>query len=1391
LKLPLNLRRLSILVALAALAFPARAVVLEDFEAGSTGWTTQMGGGTLTDGRISQDFASSGKSSYRGKFNFTSPKGGRASFGTPQAGDFTGLTSVQFDLYNSSPLTFTGTVIMKTGADWKWNESAKFTVVPGWNKDLTIHAAAAGVSPGAAPAAPGMTVIGLKEVGEFSLLLDASTAGSGYLYLDNIRLEGVDPSKLVILKPEDAVSGTEVLLDGFENGGTVFKPETYSGSSAVGVESVTLKTTQGSEAGKFSYQSPSPDEKAPFTVEADLDLTQTTGLKVDVYNPLQSDADLEVAFSTGSNWTYFESLPQTLQPGWNLNVTFPFRTPTFKSEASHWRNTVRPDLKQVRKLSLVVLPHSIGAGFMIMDNVRLVTPNPKAIGTTLKDTLPSGYLAAGHDDLLEGFEGPTAWAAASGWSGAVTTAEVEAQTTQGKKVLKGDFDLSPGNKAAYFGFEGDLDLTGAQEVKVDIYDPVKGPLDASVALNVGSTYDWLESSSVPLKEGWNRDVSLTLVGKSFKSAKANWHYTAKLDSPSKVKKFFVGLYSKEPLKGSVFIDNVRLNRVAGVSGALSVKVKKQKPVTGREVVFDPLMSAAGGWQADQLAADDSYAESVFYGKKNGQSGVELKYSTATQPQKASFYKSGSFDWSNVSGFRFDLFNPQDHSVEVSLALQTGPDFVWHESERVKLVPGWNHDVTVQVDGPTWKTVDSNWTNSDTLKNANDLRQVNLLVYPGNPEKGEVFLSRVRTVERDLLGSLGNPQLGKFLGISSKTTLTANGVQSKTFDGFEAGDQTSAPAHYSGVYTTEGDRSWATPFNLYGNQQLLDLTEIMPAAYKDLRPYQALRFDFYNPGPPRPLTVGFKNTTTNVWISSSAPLSLVSGWNRDITLPLDGPVFKSSITGWKPGSTLTIRDHVDELHFQVGGPPGHGTLNVDNLRVVGHGSTVQIHAMASEDLQVKFNPSDAVQVLVGGTTWKNDLSQLQGEVNRAQVDLRGYHQEIRASVGTALPSTDDPLKLIDGSVMGTGVMALSDRATVNGTSVQLMGFARAAGRPFSLGSDSGYVARVTQNLFEDYTLGAGVIGHRFGAVQGSDPLSAPVESDIKTFMVDAKGYLKKANLTFEGEGARSSYNEYLGASYGLPDPHNKAYHLAATWSGGPFKASAGRDGKELGFFSPYSTSPSNGYYQNHGEMDLQMDVLPGIKDLKRKGGFLGDLLENLKTYGQYYDWHVQSSTYKNYGYRHVLETNDYKTPLYIMAWWYWFNEGKDGGDPSLDNPLLGTHQPQYTWNVSVRYRLTPSLYLNVLGRQSSTHDWESDTAAGGFKYKFWGDTWLSAEAKSTKFSGSQTGSFTNYNAEFIKRLGGNDLELHLTYGTPSFTGYWMDDANLKTMNEWTSTVTVRF
>lgn len=93
-------------------------------------------------------------------------------------------------------------------------------------------------------------------------------------------------------------------------------------------------------------------------------------LTFDLYN--EGDAvTADVALKTGTQWVWHESLPITLKPGWNYNLSVDLTASTWKTQASGWLyiGPVR-NLNQLRSLDIGVFGYS-HPGAVYIDNIRL------------------------------------------------------------------------------------------------------------------------------------------------------------------------------------------------------------------------------------------------------------------------------------------------------------------------------------------------------------------------------------------------------------------------------------------------------------------------------------------------------------------------------------------------------------------------------------------------------------------------------------------------------------------------------------------------------------------------------------------------------------------------------------------------------------------------------------------------------------------------------------------------------------------------------------------------------------------------------------------------------------------------------------------------------------
>lgn len=148
----------------------------------------------------------------------------------------------------------------------------------------------------------------------------------------------------------------------------------------------------------------------------------------DVYNPGGAASKVDIAISTGKDWVWYESLPHTLAPGWNYNVSFDLTSSTWK-KAPDWAYT-HPigDLGQVKKLDIGFFGYS-GTGSVCIDNIR-VGP-------------------ASNPLIWDGMEQIGRWMAQAGWSDATGLSIASDFVNQGSYSVRLNYDSSKSNGKAF------------------------------------------------------------------------------------------------------------------------------------------------------------------------------------------------------------------------------------------------------------------------------------------------------------------------------------------------------------------------------------------------------------------------------------------------------------------------------------------------------------------------------------------------------------------------------------------------------------------------------------------------------------------------------------------------------------------------------------------------------------------------------------------------------------------------------------------------------------------------------------------------------------------------------------------------------------------------------
>jgi hypothetical protein len=164
------------------------------------------------------------------------------------------------------------------------------------------------------------------------------------------------------------------------------------------------------------------------------------------------------------------------------------------------------------------------------------------------------------------------------------------------------------------------------------------------------------------------------------------------------------------------------------------------PASAADGIIDDFEDANTLWKPGVWPAfNDSSATHVAGSARHvthGNHALQLDFDKREQP-KAIFILDRVLNLSSGQSIAFDLFNEDGAAGSIGIALRTGT--LWQESRPNTLKPG-NNAVNIDLTGATFKTGESGWQYSATLKAMNAIGQLAIIVYPN--KIGSVFVDKL-------------------------------------------------------------------------------------------------------------------------------------------------------------------------------------------------------------------------------------------------------------------------------------------------------------------------------------------------------------------------------------------------------------------------------------------------------------------------------------------------------------------------------------------------------------------------------------------------------------------------------------------------------------------------
>ncbi|MCW8133814.1 MAG: hypothetical protein KIS92_25935 [Planctomycetota bacterium] len=122
---------------------------------------------------------------------------------------------------------------------------------------------------------------------------------------------------------------------------------------------------------------------------------------------------------------------------------------------------------------------------------------------------------------------------------------------------------------------------------------------------------------------------------------------------------------------------------------------------------------------------------------------------------------------------FRVYSGEKHPPQMAVAICTGDNYTWQESEPVALKEGWN-EFKADFGSKKWKSAASNWKPNVELQERNDVRAIHLLVYNGRAS-GYLYLDALQ-FDRDAKFEKQTKDLVKKLGDENFETRESAGQE---------------------------------------------------------------------------------------------------------------------------------------------------------------------------------------------------------------------------------------------------------------------------------------------------------------------------------------------------------------------------------------------------------------------------------------------------------------------------------------------------------------------------------------------------------------------------------------------------------------------------------------
>jgi hypothetical protein len=309
----------------------------------------------------------------------------------------------------------------------------------------------------------------------------------------------------------------------------------------------------------------------------------------------------------------------------------------------------------------------------------------------------------------------------------------------------------------------------------------------------------------------------------------------------------------------------------------------------------------------------------------GKKSLEIKMDAKQPGQQAVIQLLDTGDMSQVKKISVDIYNSSSVNMKIYLMLKTGQNWVYHESKRLDVKPGWNKSIAFDLSAGEFG---SDGKYNMQIKEPNAVRRLGFIFEPEAKAQGAVFMDNVR-LEGTGLDKLLPADTGAETDTGSEVLL----------DSFEGGRlRWSAAGTWScatGVENTTitasaGKGAMKANYNLKepGMNAVFMIEDSL-----DLSDASEIKMDVYYPDEfPSNMTLALSTGDKWLW-QEYTTTKLKKGWNKDVTFSFKDKKWKNEGSKWSSSVNPDAINNVRRICLTLfPANMGAGYVIFDNVRI---------------------------------------------------------------------------------------------------------------------------------------------------------------------------------------------------------------------------------------------------------------------------------------------------------------------------------------------------------------------------------------------------------------------------------------------------------------------------